>query len=133
MQVEPHWSRIHGNLSTPPQSVWHNALETLILVLEPVTTSAIYDNSCGKLLASKRGLQEVLTCVVQAIKNFCREIGITRSDGEIHLHKLEHHIRADLDANSPRMLAVLRPLRVVLTNLLPDHLDVFQAKVSLVA
>lgn len=35
---------------------------------------------------------------LQAINNFCREIGVTRSEGEVHLHKLDHHIRADLDA-----------------------------------
>jgi hypothetical protein len=65
---------------------------------------------------------------MQAIKNFCREIGITRSDNEIHLHKLEHHIRADLDATSPRVLAVLHPLRLVLTNLPSDHFQTFDAK-----
>jgi glutaminyl-tRNA synthetase len=59
----------------------------------------------------------------------CQEIGITRSDGEIHLHKLDHHIRADLDATSPRALAVLEPLRLVLTNLPTDHFQAFDAKV----
>ncbi len=66
----------------------------------------------------------------QAILDFCREIGITRSDGEAHLHLLEHHIRADLDAHSPRALAVLRPLRLVLTNLPADHFQEFPAKVQ---
>ena len=65
----------------------------------------------------------------QAILDFCREIGITRSDGEAHLHLLEHHIRSDLDAHSPRALAVLRPLRLVLTNLPADHFEEFPAKV----
>ena len=30
----------------------------------------------------------------QAINNFCREMGVTRADNIIHLHKLEHHVRA---------------------------------------
>ena len=47
-----------------------------------------------------------------AINNFCREIGITRNDNIIPMHKLEHHVRADLDSTSPRTLAVLRPLKV---------------------
>ncbi len=67
---------------------------------------------------------------MQAIKNLCQEIGITRSDGEIHLHKLDHHIRADLDATSPRALAVLEPLRLVLTNLAADYFHPFDARVS---
>lgn len=47
-----------------------------------------------------------------AINNFCKEMGITRSDNDIPVHRLEHHIRQDLDANSPRTMAVLRPLKV---------------------
>ncbi len=35
-----------------------------------------------------------LPVVVQAINNFCKEMGVTRSDNVIHLHKLEHHVRA---------------------------------------
>ena len=47
-----------------------------------------------------------------AINSFCKEIGITRNENMIHMHKLEHHIRTDLDATSPRILAVLQPLKV---------------------
>lgn len=49
-----------------------------------------------------------------AINNFCREMGITRSDSDVPVHRLEHHVRQDLDANSPRSMAVLRPLKVLL-------------------
>jgi len=67
---------------------------------------------------------------LQAIKNMCREIGITRNDTEIPLHKLDHHIRADLDSTSERVLAVLRPLKLVLTNLPEDHSQTVEAKVG---
>lgn len=63
-----------------------------------------------------------------SINNFCREIGITRNDNFIPMHKLEHHIRLDLDATSPRTLAVLRPLKVVITNLPEDHYEEVEAK-----
>ncbi|KAI8472695.1 MAG: tRNA synthetases class I, catalytic domain-containing protein [Monoraphidium minutum] len=63
----------------------------------------------------------------EAINAFCREIGITRNANVIPYHKLEHHVRAHLDATSPRALAVLRPLRVVLTNLPQDHCDAVAA------
>jgi len=48
----------------------------------------------------------------ESINAFCREIGITRNANVIPYHKLEHHVRQFLDANSPRTLAVLRPLKV---------------------
>ena len=66
----------------------------------------------------------------QSINNFCRELGITRSDSTVHLHKLDFHVRADLDAVSPRCLAVLQPLRLTLTNLPPGHLEHVPAKVG---
>uniref|UniRef100_A0A7S0R5T3 glutamine--tRNA ligase n=2 Tax=Chlamydomonas leiostraca TaxID=1034604 RepID=A0A7S0R5T3_9CHLO len=64
-----------------------------------------------------------------AINNFCREIGITRNENVIPMHKLEHHVRSDLDATSPRTLAVLRPLKLVITNLAEDHFQEVDAKV----
>ena len=63
-----------------------------------------------------------------AINAFCRDIGVTRSEGEVHPHRLEHFVRADLDANSPRALGVLRPLRVVITNLPDSHFEEVEAK-----
>ncbi|KAL6761426.1 tRNA synthetases class I, catalytic domain-containing protein [Haematococcus lacustris] len=63
-----------------------------------------------------------------AINSFCREIGISRTENIIHMHKLEHLIRADLDATSPRVLAVLRPLKVVITNLEESHYEEVDAK-----
>ncbi len=71
---------------------------------------------------------KALGCL-QAIKNLCREVGITRADTEIPLHKLDHHIRADLDSTSERVLAVLRPLKLVLTNLPEDYSQTVEAKV----
>jgi glutaminyl-tRNA synthetase len=43
---------------------------------------------------------------------------------------MEHAVRADADANAPRCLAELRPLRVVITNLPEDHFVEVEAKVS---
>ena len=64
----------------------------------------------------------------QALRAFCREGGISRNAAEAHLHKLEHHIRAAADARAPRAMAVLRPLRVVLTNLAAEHCEEVAAK-----
>lgn len=63
-----------------------------------------------------------------AINSFIREIGITRNANLIHMHKLEYHIRQEMDANVPRVLCVLRPLKVVLVNLAADHQEEVQAK-----
>ena len=70
---------------------------------------------------------------MQGINNFCREIGITRTGGELPLHILDFHVRGDLHLTSPRTLAVLHPLRVVITNLPEDHYEMVDAKASLKA
>jgi len=51
-----------------------------------------------------------------AIRDFCNRIGVTKSDGTVEMSVLEASIREDLDRTAPRRMAVLDPLRVVITN-----------------
>jgi len=51
-----------------------------------------------------------------SIRDFCTRIGITKSDGVIEMGVLENSIRLDLNDNAPRRMAVMNPLKVVLTN-----------------
>ena len=51
-----------------------------------------------------------------AIREFCERIGVTRSDGVVDMGVLEFCIRDDLDANAPRAMCVLKPLKVTITN-----------------
>lgn len=52
----------------------------------------------------------------EAIYEFCRRIGVSKNDSMVELHLLEDCIREDLNKNSARVMAVLNPLKVVLTN-----------------
>ena len=52
----------------------------------------------------------------EAIRRFCKEIGVAKFDGVIEVARLENAIREDLNQRAPRVLAVLRPLRVVIDN-----------------
>jgi len=52
----------------------------------------------------------------EAIRNFCGAIGVGKTNGSIELALLEHHVREDLNKRASRMMAVLRPLRVVIDN-----------------
>jgi glutaminyl-tRNA synthetase len=51
-----------------------------------------------------------------SIRRFCERIGVSRRDSVVDLSLLEHAVREDLNATSPRVLGVLRPLKLVLTN-----------------
>jgi glutaminyl-tRNA synthetase len=51
-----------------------------------------------------------------AIRNFCTRIGVAKKENVIDVAQLEHAIREDLNRRAPRVMAVLRPLKVVITN-----------------
>ena len=52
----------------------------------------------------------------QAIRNFTASIGVSKTTGSIELAMLEHFVREDLNKRAPRVMAVLRPLKVVIDN-----------------
>jgi glutaminyl-tRNA synthetase len=52
----------------------------------------------------------------EAVRNFCGAIGVSKTNGFIELAMLEHFVREDLNKRAPRVMAVLRPLKVVIDN-----------------
>jgi glutaminyl-tRNA synthetase len=56
----------------------------------------------------------------EAIRNFCSAIGVSKTNGTLELAMLEHFVREDLNKRAPRVMAVLRPLKVVIDNY-PDN------------
>jgi glutaminyl-tRNA synthetase len=55
-------------------------------------------------------------CTPEAIRRFCDEVGVAKRENLVDLGLLEFCVREDLNRRAPRAMAVLRPLRVVLTN-----------------
>jgi glutaminyl-tRNA synthetase len=62
-----------------------------------------------------------------ALRTFAYHIGITKYDGLTDVAVLEHVIRDEFNKHSPRRLAVLRPLKVVLTNYPEDKVEQLEA------
>lgn len=52
----------------------------------------------------------------EAIRDFCERIGVAKSNSTVDIAMLEHCIREDLNSKALRAMAVLRPLKVVITN-----------------
>jgi glutaminyl-tRNA synthetase len=52
----------------------------------------------------------------EAIRAFCEAIGVAKRDAVVEMAMLEHFIREDLNKRAPRVMAVLRPLRLVIDN-----------------
>lgn len=66
-------------------------------------------------------------CTPAALKEFVKRIGVTKSDNVVEMAVLEGCIRDDLNQNAPRRMAVLHPLKVVITNYPEDHYEEFEA------
>ncbi len=52
----------------------------------------------------------------EAIRDFCDRVGVAKRDNLVQLELLEHCVREDLNRHAPRVMAILRPLRLVIEN-----------------
>ncbi len=63
----------------------------------------------------------------EAIRGFCDEIGVAKTESVIDFAKVEHYVREDLNKKAPRVMAVLRPLKVVIDNYPEDKTEELDA------
>ena len=66
-------------------------------------------------------------CTPAALRDFCERIGVTKSDNSIEMALLENSVREDLDRNAPRSLAVIKPLKLVISNYPEGQSEEFEA------
>jgi len=62
-----------------------------------------------------------------AIRTFCERIGVSKRDSLVDVAMLEHAVREELNRTAPRVMAVLRPLRVVIENYPEGHVEELEA------
>jgi len=62
----------------------------------------------------------------ESIRNFCERIGVAKRDSIVDMALIEHSIREDLNEKTPRAMAVLRPLKVVIDNYPKDKTEEFE-------
>jgi len=66
----------------------------------------------------------------EAIRTFCDKIGVAKRDSMVDVALLEHCLREDLNKRVPRVMAVLRPLRVIIDNYPEGEEEVLEAENS---
>ena len=59
----------------------------------------------------------------EAIRDFCARVGVSKKDSIVEAQMLEHSLRQHLNQTSPRVMGVLRPLKVVIENYPPDQVE----------
>jgi len=63
----------------------------------------------------------------EAIRNFCERIGLAKRDSIVDMALLEYSLREDLNQRAPRVMGVLRPLKVVIENYPEDQVEEIEA------
>ena len=63
----------------------------------------------------------------ESIRNFCDRIGVAKRDSVVDMALLEYCVREDLNKHTPRVMGVLRPLRVVIDNYPEDQVEELEA------
>jgi glutaminyl-tRNA synthetase len=63
----------------------------------------------------------------EGLRNFARSLGVSKTNGITELEKLEYYIREDLNKTALRMMTVLRPLKLVLTNYSEGQMEWMEA------
>jgi glutaminyl-tRNA synthetase len=66
----------------------------------------------------------------EAIRDFCEMIGVARSNGIVEMQMLEYCVRQHLNRTAPRLMGVLKPLKVVLTNYPEGQTEYFEALIN---
>ncbi len=67
-------------------------------------------------------------CTPEAIRNFCERIGVSKTYSTVDYSFLEHCMREDLGAKARRVMAVLRPVKLVIDNYPADTTEYFDAE-----
>ena len=62
-----------------------------------------------------------------SVRDFCDRIGVTKKDKIIEMGVLENSVREDLELRTPRVMGVLRPLKIIIDNYPHDHVEEFEA------
>jgi glutaminyl-tRNA synthetase len=63
----------------------------------------------------------------KSIRDFCERVGVAKRDSTVDVALLEHCVRQDLNQRAPRVMGVLRPLRVVIENYPEDQVEELEA------
>ena len=66
-------------------------------------------------------------CTPESIRKFCELVGVAKANSKVEYSQLEFCLRDDLNTKAPRVLAVLKPLKVIIDNLPDNHEEILDA------
>ena len=126
------WFLEELNIKNPPKQIEFARLEISNMVtskrkLRSLVEENIVDGWDDPRMPTISGLRR-RGYTPEAIKEFCYKTGVAKNKGIVDISFLEHCIREDLKLKKPRVMAVLDPLKVVITNYLEGQIEMLDVE-----
>jgi glutaminyl-tRNA synthetase len=124
------WVLDHVDAPCHPQQIEFARLNLSYTVLSKRKLIQLVDEGCGRLGRSAHAhhLRPAAPGLhPEAIRNFCDRIGLAKRDSVVDVALLEYSVREDLNKRAPRVMGVLRPLKVVIENYPEGQVDELDA------
>lgn len=121
------WVLDHLSLPYRPQQIEFSRLSLAYTVTSKRKLKQLVEENCVKgwddpRMPTLTGLRR-RGCPAAAIRDFAERIGVTKKDSVSEMSLLENCIREDLDSKTQRVMAVLKPLKIIIDNLPEDHCE----------
>ncbi len=121
----------HTHISYKPHQYEFARLDLQYTVMSKRKLLQLVENKCvngwdDPRLPTLAGLRR-RGCTPESIRKFCELIGISKSNSSVEMSQFEFCLRDDLNTKAPRVMAVLRPLKVIIDNYPSDQVEELEA------
>ncbi|SDO51341.1 glutamine--tRNA ligase/YqeY domain fusion protein [Alkalicoccus daliensis] len=128
------WVIAHANLESTPKQIEFARLNLTNTVMSKRKLKQLVDENYvdgwdDPRMPTISGLRR-RGFTPESIKQFCREIGVSKADNLVDFRMLEHFLREDLKLKAPRTMAVLDPIKVIITNYPEGHVEWLPADIN---
>lgn len=126
------WVLVETEFKRPPKQIEFARLELTNMImskrhLKKLVDEKMVDGWDDPRMSTISGLRR-RGYTPESIRNFAEEIGISKSNSTVDISMLEHSIRDDLKLKATRKMAVLEPLKLVITNYPQDKIEYLDAE-----
>lgn len=128
------WVVEECEMESKPQQIEFNRLNLTNTVMSKRKLKQLVDEGCvdgwdDPRMPTISGLRR-RGYTPEAVRAFCRELGVSKVYSTVDSQMLDHFVREDLKMKAPRTMGVVRPLKVVITNYPEGQIEMLEAEIN---
>lgn len=128
------WVVEECEMESKPQQIEFNRLNLTNTVMSKRKLKQLVDEGCvdgwdDPRMPTISGLRR-RGYTPEAVRTFCRELGVSKVYSTVDSQMLDHFVREDLKMKAPRTMGVVRPLKVVITNYPEGQIEMLEAEIN---